>query len=57
MKEAMRLFGEANAKHPAVKKLTPGLATRSVLARHAAKKAGADAETRRAVRAAAFVVG
>ena len=39
MKEAMRLFGEANAKHPAVKKLSPGLATRSVLARHAAKKA------------------
>ena len=33
MKEAMRLFGEANAKHPAVKKLTPGPATRGVLGR------------------------
>ena len=43
MKEAMRLFGEANAKHPAVKKLTPGLATRRVLARHAAKKAETEA--------------
>jgi hypothetical protein len=45
MKEAMRLFGEASARHPAVKKLTPGLATRGVLARHAAKKAEATAPT------------
>ncbi len=37
MKEAMRLFGEANAKHPAVKKLTPGAATRGVLGRRTAK--------------------
>jgi hypothetical protein len=36
MKEAMRLFGEANAKHPAVKKLTPGPATRGVLGRRTA---------------------
>ena len=37
MKEAMRLFGEANAKHPAVKKLTPGASTRGMLGRRAAK--------------------
>jgi hypothetical protein len=39
MKEAMRLFGEANARYPAVKKLSPGASTRAVLARHAATAA------------------
>jgi len=38
MKEAMRLFNEAHARYPAVKKLSPGPSTRSVLARHTAKK-------------------
>jgi len=38
MKEAMRLFGEAHDKYPAVKKLSPGPATRGVLMRHEAKK-------------------
>lgn len=36
MREAMRLFGEANARHPAVKKLSPGPSTRSVLGRRGA---------------------
>ena len=42
MKEAMRLFGEANAKHPAVKKLTPGPATRGVLGRRMATAAAPE---------------
>ena len=39
MKEAMRLFGEANARHPAVKKLSPGASTRGVLGKRAEAKA------------------
>jgi hypothetical protein len=39
MKEAMRLFAEANARHPAVKKLSPGPATRAVLGKRAEAKA------------------
>jgi len=44
MKAAMRLFGEAHAKYPAVKKLSPGTATRGVLARHVATAAKKTAE-------------
>lgn len=36
MREAMRLFNEAHAKHPAVKKLSPGPSTRGVLGRRGA---------------------
>lgn len=36
MKEAMRLFNEAHAKYPAVKKLSPGPSTRGVLGRRKA---------------------
>ncbi|MEP7125694.1 MAG: hypothetical protein ABJE95_32490 [Byssovorax sp.] len=39
MKEAMRLFGEANARHPAVKKLSPGPATRAALGKRPDAKA------------------
>jgi hypothetical protein len=39
MREAMRLFNEANARHPAVKKLSPGAATRGVLGKRAASAA------------------
>ncbi len=42
MKEAMRLFGEANARHPAVKKLSPGASTRGVLGKRAEAKAAPE---------------
>ena len=58
MKEAMRLFGEANARHPAVKKLTsrPGDSKRARTSRSEEGRS-AGPEARRAVRTAAFRVG